>query len=84
MVLSVIVKVDGRGRLLIPRDIRRRAGIEENGFVKLSVEEGRLVVEPLGSIASKYYRAFTVDRWPNDLDSFLAEAVRGWLRREAT
>jgi len=41
-----------------------------------------VVIEPLGSVGEAYFGVFKVESWPEDLDSFLVEAVRElWLRK---
>ncbi|RSN71661.1 AbrB/MazE/SpoVT family DNA-binding domain-containing protein [Candidatus Methanodesulfokora washburnensis] len=66
-----VVRIDRKGRLLIPKKLREKAGIEEGGLVRLRAEEGRVIVEPVESVADKYFGAFKVERWPDDLDEFL-------------
>ena len=76
--MSVVVKVDEKGRILIPKDIRESVGVREKGYVRVRVEGRRIVIEPLESVANKYYGAFKIDKWPEDLDHFLVETVKKW------
>jgi len=41
----VTVRVDGKGRIVIPRDIRRK--LNTGRWVRLRVEDGRIVLEPV-------------------------------------
>ncbi len=43
----VVVRLKARGQLTVPRAIRERLGLREGDLLRLSVEEGRLVLEPL-------------------------------------
>ena len=40
------VTVDDRGRILIPKEIRDRLGLQPGSPARLEVEEGRLVITP--------------------------------------
>lgn len=42
--MEYVLRVDRKGRVVIPSEVRRRLGIE--GFVRLRVESGRVVLEP--------------------------------------
>jgi bifunctional DNA-binding transcriptional regulator/antitoxin component of YhaV-PrlF toxin-antitoxin module len=64
------VRVDGEGRVTIPR--RLRAG----GYVRVRGVGRAIVIEPVESVADKYYGAFKVDKWPKDLDDFMARVLR--------
>jgi len=79
--MKVVVKVDEKGRILIPKDIRENVGIKEKSYVRVTVEGRKIVVEALESVADKYYGAFKIDKWPEDLDHFLVEAVKKWWLR---
>jgi AbrB family looped-hinge helix DNA binding protein len=78
------VRVDGKGRVVIPKPLREGAGIREGGFVKLRAEGRTIVIEPVESIADKYHGAFKVERWPEDLDDFIVKVMRGWWTLKAT
>lgn len=71
------VKVDQKGRVTIPKDIREKAGIREGGYVKVKLEKG-VVLEPIQAVADKHFGAFSVKKWPEDLDGFVAEVVAKW------
>ena len=76
--MGVVVKVDEKGRILILKDIRESVGVKEKSYVKVRVEGRRIVIEPLELVAGKYYGAFKIDKWPEDLDHFLVETVKKW------
>ncbi|MEM2791262.1 MAG: AbrB/MazE/SpoVT family DNA-binding domain-containing protein [Thermofilaceae archaeon] len=77
-------KVDGKGRVVIPKRIREKAGIREGSRVRVRAEGGRIVIEPLESIADKYFGVFEIAAWPEDMDELITEAVRRWWSRRAT
>jgi AbrB family looped-hinge helix DNA binding protein len=77
-------KVDKRGRVVIPKDLREKAKVKEGTTVKIMATEKGIVLEPLESIADKYFGAFKVTRWPEDLDEFVVKVMRGWWQQRAT
>jgi len=77
-------KVDGKGRVVIPKRIREKAGIREGSRVRVRAEGGRIVIEPLENIADKYFGVFEIAAWPEDMDELITEAVRRWWSRRAT
>jgi len=81
--LEFIVRVDSKGRVLIPKGLREAVGVKEGGLVRVYVEGGRVVVEPLGSVADRFFGCFKVERWPDDLDGFVVEAVKEWWMRKS-
>ncbi|RSN79119.1 AbrB/MazE/SpoVT family DNA-binding domain-containing protein [Candidatus Methanodesulfokora washburnensis] len=77
-----VVRIDKKGRLLIPKKLREKAGIEEGGLVKLRAEERGIIIEPVESVADKYFGAFKVERWPDDLDEFLIRVMKEWWAKK--
>lgn len=77
-----IVRVDGRGRILIPKKIRERINVREGSYVSVEVEGGSLIIKPIERIAEKYFGAFKIARWPEDLDEFMFRVVREWWMPE--
>jgi AbrB family looped-hinge helix DNA binding protein len=68
------VRVDSKGRIIIPKYIRKKAKIKEGGYVR--VEGDTIVIEPIQSIADKYYGIIKIEKWSDDLDEFAAEVMR--------
>lgn len=79
-----IARIDEKGRLLVPKKIRKKAGIKEGSLVKIEMHGKSIVIEPLESIASKYFGAFKISKWPKDLDEFINEVMKNWWAQEAT
>lgn len=78
------VKVDQKGRIIIPKNIREIIGLKEGSYVKIKVHEKRIIIEPMEPIADKYFGAFKVSKWPEDLDEFAVKVARKWWTRKAT
>jgi len=79
--LNLVVRVDEKGRILIPKGIREALGVKERQMLRIEVVDGKIVLEPIKDIADKYYGVIRVKKWPRDLDEFLAEALQEWWRR---
>jgi len=82
--MRVVVRVDSKGRITIPKALREEAGIRPGDPVAVYLEEGRISIEPLRSAADEYYGAYGVENWPEDLDEFVAEALRKWWLSRGT
>ena len=78
--MSIVVRVDEKGRVLIPKGVREALGIKGKQLLKVEVVDGKIVLEPVKDIASEYYGVFKVKKWPRDLDEFLVEAFQVWWR----
>jgi len=83
--MTVVVRVDEKGRVVIPKNIREKAKMKEGGYVKIMAEEkGIIIIEPLEPFADKYFGAFKIDKWPEDLDEFAVEVIKKWWASQAT
>ncbi|MEM1538411.1 MAG: AbrB/MazE/SpoVT family DNA-binding domain-containing protein [Candidatus Nezhaarchaeales archaeon] len=75
------VKVDEKGRIIIPKSMREKAGVKEGGYVKIRADEKGIMIEPLEPVADKYFGTFKITKWPEDLDEFVIEVMRKWWTR---
>ena len=82
--MKAVVKVDSKGRVVIPKAIREKMGVAPGDLVVVCLEEGGISVKPLKSVADTYYGAYKVDRWPEDLDEFVVEALKKWWESRST
>jgi len=37
-----------------------------------------VVIQPVEPVAEKFFGAFKIARWPEDLDEFMVRAIREW------
>jgi len=81
---STTVKVDEKGRIIIPKDIRETANIRGGSYLAIRANGKTIVIEPLEPVADKYFGAFKVTRWPEDLDEFIVEVAKEWWTTQAT
>ena len=78
------VKIDNKSRVVIPKSLRERAKIKRGDYVKIWTEGKTIVIEPVESIADKYYGAFKIEKWPENLDDFIIQVMRKWWTLKAT
>jgi hypothetical protein len=53
--------------------------------VSKSKQRGKTkIIQPVGPVADKYYGAFKVEKWPEDIDGFIEEAMQQWWHNHAT
>ena len=79
-----VTKVDEKGRVVIPKGLREKAKVKKGSYVRIQTDGKNIIIEPLGPIADKYFGAFKVTKWPEDLDEFMAEVMRRWWSQKAT
>jgi AbrB family looped-hinge helix DNA binding protein len=77
-------KIDEKGRIMIPKELRKAARLREGSYVSIKAVNKTIVIEPEESIAEKYCGVFKIDKWPEDLDEFMVEATRKWWTNHAT
>ena len=46
--------------------------------INLKEERKTKIIKPSESVAGKYYGAFKVEKWPEDIDGFIVEAKQKW------
>jgi len=78
------VKVDEKGRVVIPKRFREKAKVKEGSYVRIKADDKGIIIEPLEPIADKYFGAFKITRWPEDLDEFVVKVMRKWWNQKAT
>ena len=78
------VKVDEKGRIIIPKNIREAAELKEGSYVTIKSKGKIIMMEPLEPVADKYYGVFKVTRWPENMDEFIVEVIKKWWTTKAT
>jgi AbrB family looped-hinge helix DNA binding protein len=78
------VKVDEKGRIIIPKDIRKTANLKEGSYVTIRAKGKTIIMEPLEPVADKYFGAFKVTTWPENLDEFIVEVIKKWWTTQPT
>lgn len=63
-----IIKIQSKGVITIPKDLRDQLGLKENAFARIKKEKGRLIIEPV-RILPYSVRSYT----EREIDEFLKE-----------
>lgn len=79
--MGVVVVVDEKGRITIPKEIREALGLERK--VMLKRQGKKLIIETLESVANRFYGAFRAEV-PEDLDGVVVKAMTNWWRKRST
>jgi AbrB family looped-hinge helix DNA binding protein len=82
--MNAIVKIDSKGRVLIPKNIRKIAELREGSYVNIAAQGRSILIEPLEPSASKHRGSFKISRWPEDLDEFIVEVIKDWWKPQDT
>lgn len=76
--MTAVVKVDEKGRVVIPKSIREKTELKEGSYVYVTAKGKSIIINPLEPAADKYFGAFKIVRWPEDLDEFVIEVIKRW------
>ncbi len=75
---EAVVRLDEKGRIIIPKTIRKAARVKPGTLVSIKAKDSTIIIEPAESIAEKYAGTFQISKWPEDLDEILTEATKKW------
>jgi AbrB family looped-hinge helix DNA binding protein len=80
------VKMDEKGRIIIPMRIRKTAQLKEGTSMSLKSKGKMIILEPIEPVADKYFGAFKVTNWPEnlDLDEYVVEVKEKWRKKNDT
>ncbi|MFP3202336.1 MAG: AbrB family transcriptional regulator [Sulfolobus sp.] len=67
-----ILKIDDRGRITIPKEVRE---LLKSKRLKLKIEDGKIILEPVVLDVNKYYGIFKKDIGNEDIDEILNKAL---------
>jgi AbrB family looped-hinge helix DNA binding protein len=81
---NTTVKVDEKGRILIPKEIRETTNLKEGSYVTIKTKDKTIIIEPLQPVADKYFGAFKITKWPENIDEFTAEVMKKWWTNQPT
>jgi hypothetical protein len=71
-------------RIKIPKVIRKAAQLTKGSLIKIRSKGKTVIIEPVEPVADKYFSAFKVSNWPEDLDEFVVVAKENWRKKNAT
>jgi len=80
------VKMDDKGRIIIPRCIRIAAQLKEGSYLNIRSKGKTIILEIAEPVADKYFGIVKVNKWPKnlDLDEYPAEVEKKWRKQNTT
>ena len=57
---------------------------QEGSYVNIKTKGKSIIMEPAEPVADKYYGAFKITQWPEDIDEFTVEVMQKWWISHAT
>jgi len=76
------IKMDKKGRIIIPRRIRKAAQLKEGSYIKVRSKGKIVIIEAVEPVADKYFGAFKVAKSTEDLDEFAVEVKKDWWQKK--
>lgn len=77
----MIVEIDKKGRILLPKNIRKALNISEKSRFRVILKEDKIILIPEKSIAHKYAGKYKAKKEiPEDLDNFLNKVIMNWWK----
>jgi AbrB family looped-hinge helix DNA binding protein len=76
IMVETTTKLDEKGRVTIPKRLREVAKLKEGSCVIIKAKDKAIIIEPVEPLADKYYGAFKIEKWPEDLDEYVAEVMQ--------
>jgi hypothetical protein len=63
-------------RISSQKEIRETAKLKEGSYVTIKTTGNTIIIEPTESVIDKYYGAFKIDKWPEDIDELTVESAK--------
>ena len=86
MAETTTVKMDGKGRIIIPKRIRKAAQLKEGSYINIRSKGKTVILEAAEPVADKYFGIIKVTDWPEnlDLDEYVVEVKKKWRNQNVT
>lgn len=86
MTETTTVKMDEKGRIIIPRQIRKAAQLKGGSYINIRSKGKTVILEAAEPVADKYFGIIKVNNWPKnlDLDEYAVEVEKKWRKQNAT
>jgi len=78
------VSVDEKGRIIIPKKIRKTIELKKGTQLNIKAKGKTIILEPLEPVADKYFGAFKITSWPDNIDEFAVEVIKKWWTAQPT
>lgn len=80
--VETTAKLDEKGRVRIPKQIREAAQLTKGSCVNIKTKDKTIIIELAQPVADKYYGAFKVENWPEDMGQYVNEEMqKRWKQR---
>ena len=73
---KTIAKINEKGKIMIHQKILKETKLKESTCVSIKTKDKSLIIDPAESVAEKYCGLVKVEKWPENLDEFAAEATK--------
>ncbi len=83
-VVEVTVRVNEKGRVIIPKRIRRSVNLKEGSCVSLKTHGRTIIFEAAEPVSDRYRGAFKVKKWSKDMDESVEGAMKKWWSSRST
>ncbi len=81
---TATVKIDEKGRIVIPKGIRKAAKLQAGSSIKIRSKGKTVILEQIEPVADKYFGSFKVSEWPSNLDDYAIEVKKKWQKKSVT
>jgi AbrB family looped-hinge helix DNA binding protein len=83
MVETTTVKMDAKGRIIIPRRIRKAAQLKEGSYLSIRSKGKTVILEAAEPVADKCFGLVKIANWPKnlDLDEYAVEVEKKWRKQ---
>jgi len=80
---TAIVKMDEKGRIVLPRRIRKAAQLKEGSYLNIRSKGKTVILEAAEPVADKYFGLVKIADWPKnlDLDEYAVEEEKKWHKQ---
>lgn len=82
-----IVKVQPKGNITIPADIRKKVNIKQGGYAEITVDDGKIIIQPryfypLREFSKQQIKEYIVkDKLPDELKDIENKSAGIWTDR---
>ena len=86
MTETTTVKMDEKGRIIVPKRIRKAAQLKKGSYLNIRSKGKTVILEAAEPVADKYFGLVKITNWPKnlDLDEYAVEVEKKWRKQNGT